>query len=92
MHETLFSSICMHCFVCVREGEDGVLRCKVKYVFVTVGHNQLVLKVTDLEHTNSSKQRVIVNGILRTKRGNLCVAVKDDFREAVWEWNVGLRG
>lgn len=88
MHETLFSSIRVHCFVCERE----VLRYKVKYVFVTVGHNPPVLKVTDLEHTNSLKRRVTVNGILRTERSNLCVAVRDGFPEDVWEWNVGLGG
>lgn len=80
----------MHCFVCDREGEGGVLRYKVKYVFFPVDHNQPVLKVTNLGHTNSSKRRATINGILRTERGNLCVAVGDGFLKDVWEWNVGL--
>lgn len=62
----LCSVVFMCALLCVREreGEGGVcvLRYKIKYVFFSVDHNQPVLKVTDLEHTNGAKQRAIASG------------------------------
>ena len=49
--------------------------------FFTVGHNQPVLKVTDLELTNDAKQRVIGTGIPRRERRPSRLAISNGFPE-----------
>ena len=92
MHETLFSVIYACIALCVCERGSCVLRCKIKYVFFTVGRNQASLEATDLERTNGAKQRVIAIGIPRRERFNPRVAVRDGFPENFGEWEVGLEG
>lgn len=85
----LCSVVYMCVLLCVREreGEGGVcvLRYKIKYVFFSVGHNQLVLKVTDLEHTNGTKQRAIASGFPGEREMQSFVAGRGGFPADVWE-------
>lgn len=87
----LCSVVCMCVLLCVRERERErvvcvcVLRYKIKCVFFTVGHNQPVLKVPDVEHTNGAKQRAIANGFPGEREMQSCVAGRGGFPEDVWE-------
>lgn len=59
-------------------------------MFFTVGHHQPSLEATDLERTNSAKQRVIANGIPRRERCNLCVAVRDGSMAGSGQWEARM--
>lgn len=61
-------------------------------MFFTVGRNQTVLKVTDLECTNSAKSNCQWDSQEREIVQSVCVAVRDDFPEDVQDWKVGPEG